>query len=63
VPLAQFSLAAPPIKDLELPADTLKYLAYPEEKMNRLKLFSPDWKLVNRIRPQWTEQWNKIFTA
>jgi putative spermidine/putrescine transport system substrate-binding protein len=63
VPLAQFSLAAPPIRDLEFPADTLKYLAYPEEKMNRLKLFSPDWKLVNRIRPQWTEQWNKIFTA
>lgn len=61
--LSQAAVIAPPIRDVELPAETLKYVAYPEEKMIRLKLFTPDWKLVNRIRTEWTEKWNKIFTA
>lgn len=60
--LAKFSLAAPPIKGLDIPSETLKYLAYPEEKMDQLGLFSPDWEYVNKARDGWTEKWNTIFT-
>lgn len=60
--LSKFALAAPPVRDLEFPADTLKYIAYPEKKMDELKLFSPDWKYVNQARDGWTEKWNAIFT-
>lgn len=60
--LSQFALAAPPIRDMELPEETLKYLAYPESKMDELSLFSPDWAHVNQARDGWTEKWNTIFT-
>jgi putative spermidine/putrescine transport system substrate-binding protein len=60
--LSKFALAAPPIRDLEFSAETLKYIAYPEKKMDDLALFSPDWKYVNQARDGWTEKWNTIFT-
>jgi len=60
--LSTFSLAAPPVRDLEFSAETLKYIAYPEKKMDDLGLFSPDWKYVNQARDGWTEKWNTIFT-
>jgi putative spermidine/putrescine transport system substrate-binding protein len=60
--LAKFALAAPPVRDLDFPPETLKYLAYPEKRMDELGLFSPDWTFVNQARPAWTEQWNTIFT-
>ena len=60
--LSEFALAAPPIRDVDFKADTLKYIAYPEKKMDDLGLFSPDWKYVNQARDGWTEKWNTIFT-
>jgi putative spermidine/putrescine transport system substrate-binding protein len=60
--LAKFSLAAPPVGGLEFPPDVLKYLAYPESRMDKLGLFSPDWGYVNEARAGWTEKWNRIFT-
>lgn len=60
--LAEFSLAAPPVKGLDFKPDVLKYLAYPEKKMDDLGLFSPDWAHVNKNRAAWTEKWNTIFT-
>lgn len=60
--LSTFALAAPPIRDVEFPAEVRKYLAYPESRMDELGLFSPDWKYVNEARSGWTEKWNTIFT-
>lgn len=60
--LAKFALAAPPVKGLDFPPDVLKYIAYPETKMDQLGLFSPDWTHVNQARGAWTEKWNTIFT-
>jgi putative spermidine/putrescine transport system substrate-binding protein len=61
--LAKAALAAPPLPGIELDKETLKYVAYPQEKMDDLKLFSPDWAYVNKARDGWTEKWNQIFAA
>jgi putative spermidine/putrescine transport system substrate-binding protein len=62
-PLAEFSLAAPPIEGLTFPPDIAKLLAYPLAKMEDMALFSPDWAYVNAQRPAWIEKLNQIFIA
>ena len=47
-PLAEVSLAAPPIDGLTFKPDFAKLLAYPVAKMDEMALFSPDWAYVNR---------------
>jgi putative spermidine/putrescine transport system substrate-binding protein len=61
--LSEYTLTAPPIRDLEFSKDTLKYLPYPLAEMERMKLFLPDWKHINAVRGKWTEIWNRVFTA
>jgi len=62
-PLAEFALIAPPVAGIDLSKDTLKYVAYPETKMNELGLFSPDWAFINKNRSVWTEKMNQIFAV
>lgn len=60
-PLAEVSLAAPPIDGLEFKGDLARMLAYPVAKMDEMALFSPDWAYVNQNRPAWIERYNQIF--
>jgi putative spermidine/putrescine transport system substrate-binding protein len=60
-PLAEVSLAAPPIEGLEFKPELAKLLAYPQKKMDEMALFSPDWAYVNANRPAWIERYNQIF--
>jgi putative spermidine/putrescine transport system substrate-binding protein len=62
-PLAEFAIAAPPIDGLEFKPDTAKLLAYPLAKMDEMRLFSPDWAYVNKVRANWIEKLNGIFVA
>jgi len=62
-PLAEFALIAPPVDGIELSEETLKYIAYPESRMDELGLFSPDWGFINKRRSEWTEKMNQIFTG
>ena len=62
-PLAEVSLAAPPIDGLEFKPELAKMLAYPVKKMDEMALFSPDWAYVNANRAAWIEKYNQIFVA
>lgn len=62
-PLAEVSLAAPPIAGLEFKPELAKLLAYPDTKMDEMALFSPDWAYVNANRAAWIEKYNQIFVA
>jgi putative spermidine/putrescine transport system substrate-binding protein len=62
-PLAEFALIAPPVAGIEFSKDTLKWIAYPEARMDELGLFTPDWGFINERRSAWTEKMNQIFSA
>ncbi len=62
-PLAEFAIAAPPIDGLNFTGNAARLLAYPVAKMDELRLFSPDWKHVNQVRPAWIERLNQIFVS
>ena len=62
-PLAEVSLAAPPIEGLEFKPELAKLLAYPLSKMEDMALFSPDWAYVNANRAAWIEKYNATFVA
>ena len=62
-PLAEVSLAAPPISGLTFKPELAKLLAYPDTKMDEMALFSPDWAYVNANRAAWIEKYNAIFVA
>ena len=47
MPLAEVSLAAPPIAGMTFEPELAKLLAYPEAKMDEMALFSPDWAYIN----------------
>jgi putative spermidine/putrescine transport system substrate-binding protein len=61
--LAQETLTAPTISDLEFKPDVAKYMAYPESKMDEMGIFSPDWTFINPIRPRILEKYNQVFSA
>jgi putative spermidine/putrescine transport system substrate-binding protein len=58
--LCQKLSTTPVVQGVALPAPTLERLAYDEGKAERL--FVSDWKFINKIRPEWPERWNKIFS-
>jgi putative spermidine/putrescine transport system substrate-binding protein len=60
--LAEFALIAPPVSGIEFSAETLKWIPYPERKMDELGLFTPDWGHINARRGAWTERMNQIFS-
>ena len=61
--LAEFALIAPPVAGIEFKPETLKYIAYPDTKMDQLGLFNPDWTFINQKRSAWTEKCDQIFSA
>jgi putative spermidine/putrescine transport system substrate-binding protein len=61
--LAEFALISPPVSGVELSPQALKYVAYPDTRMDELSLFMPDWTHINKQRAAWTEAANRIFSA
>jgi len=61
--LAKATLAAPTINGLEFKPDVLKYIAYPESKMEEMGIFSPDWNFINPLRPSLVEKYNQVFIS
>ncbi|WP_170115988.1 extracellular solute-binding protein [Brenneria roseae] len=61
--LAEATLSAPTVRDIEFDAETLKYLAYPESKMNELNLFTPDWTYIIPRRAELLEKYNQTFSG
>lgn len=61
--LAEAALAAPSVSGLSFKPEIANLLAYPDTKMDQLGLFSPDWEFVNKVRSEWVEKTNQIFTA
>jgi putative spermidine/putrescine transport system substrate-binding protein len=61
--LAEATQTAPSISGLNIKADVLKYMAYPESKMDDMKLFAADWSYVNPRRPKWLEKSTELFGA
>ncbi|ORM65506.1 ABC transporter substrate-binding protein [Pantoea rodasii] len=61
--LAEVTLSAPTVRGITFDEATLKYLAYPEEKMQQLKLFTPDWTYIIPRRAELLERYNQTFNA
>jgi putative spermidine/putrescine transport system substrate-binding protein len=61
--LAEQTLTAPSLGGLSFKPDVEKYMAYPESKMDEMGIFSPDWTLINPMRPQLIEKYNQVFSA
>jgi putative spermidine/putrescine transport system substrate-binding protein len=61
--LAEQTLTAPSLGGLSFKPDVEKYMAYPESKMDEMGIFSPDWILINPMRPQLIEKYNQVFSA
>jgi putative spermidine/putrescine transport system substrate-binding protein len=59
--LAEQTLTAPSLGGLSFKPDVEKYMAYPESKMDEMGIFSPDWTLINPMRPQLIEKYNQVF--
>lgn len=59
--LAEETLTAPTISGLDFNPEVLKYMAYPEAKMDEMAIFSPDWTFINPIRPKLLEKYNQVF--
>jgi putative spermidine/putrescine transport system substrate-binding protein len=38
-------------------------MAYPESKMDEMRIFSPDWVFINPLRPKLLETYNQVFGA
>ena len=51
----------PSVSGLNFKPDTAKRLAYPEARMDEMKLFAADWAYVNPRRAAWLEKTNQIF--
>jgi putative spermidine/putrescine transport system substrate-binding protein len=61
--LAEQTLTAPSLGGLTFKPEIEKYMAYPEAKMDEMGIFSPDWTLINPMRPQLIEKYNQVFSA
>ncbi|MGK3114302.1 extracellular solute-binding protein [Candidatus Pantoea formicae] len=61
--LAEVTLSAPTVRGINFDAATLKYLAYPEDKMKQLNLFTPDWTYIIPRRAELLERYNQTFNA
>jgi putative spermidine/putrescine transport system substrate-binding protein len=60
---SEYAYTAPPVSGIEFSSETLKYLAYPVEEMDKRGLFTPDWEFINANRSGWTEKMNGIFAV
>ncbi|GAB4065545.1 extracellular solute-binding protein [Ancylobacter sonchi] len=60
---SEYAYTAPPVSGIEFSPETLKYIAYPVEEMDKRGLFTPDWEYINARRSGWTEKLNGIFAV
>ena len=60
---SEYALTAPPVSGIDFSEETLKYIVYPVEEMDRRGLFTPDWSFINGKRSEWTERLNSIFAV
>lgn len=61
--VAEVAYSAPAVKGLDLNPEALKELAYPENRLEEMKLLAPDWAYLNPIRSQIIEKWNATFSG
>lgn len=61
--LAEQTLSAPTVADIEFRPDVQRFLAYPETKMQDMGLFTPDWNYIVPRRGPWLERYNQVFTG
>lgn len=61
--MAEVAYSAPTVRGLELSAEALKHLPYPEAKVEEMNLLAPDWAYINPIRSQIIEKWNSVFSG
>lgn len=61
-PLAEVTVAAPPIRGLDFAPELARLMAYPVERMDDLGMFNPDWAALNPLRGGWIERLNQLFT-
>ena len=59
--LATATLTSPSVRGATFPPSVGKYIAYPEEKMDAMKLFAADWAFINPKRPGLLEKYNQTF--
>ena len=61
--LAEANFSAPTVKNVELNAETLKVAAYPESRMDEMKLLITDWTTIIPKRGAIVEKYNAVFGA
>lgn len=61
--LAEATFAAPTIKGVTLNEATAKLVAYPEARMDEMKLMTIDWSFINPKRGALVEKYNQVFGA
>jgi putative spermidine/putrescine transport system substrate-binding protein len=59
--LAAATLTAPSVAGATFAPDIAKYIAYPEQKMDDMGLFTADWTYINPRRAGWLEKYNQVF--
>ena len=60
---AEFTGGSPAVTGLSLSEEFNKRVIYDDAERARLKVMTPDWKFLNKARADWTNRWNRIFTA
>lgn len=61
--LAEATFAAPTVKGVKLNDTTAKLVAYPETRMDEMKLMTIDWSFINPKRGALVERYNQVFGA
>ncbi len=59
--LAEYVFSAPTVKNITLNAETAAIAAYPESRMDEMKLMTIDWSLINPKRGAIVEKYNQVF--
>lgn len=60
--ISEFALTAPTVKDVKFDDEILKYIPYPPEELDKRGIKEPDWTHLNKVRGQWVEEWNRVFS-
>ncbi len=61
--LAAATATAPTVTGLTFKPETARLLAYPEARMDEMRLFTADWSFINPRRGAWLEKTNQIFVG
>ena len=58
--MAEYTVAAPSVSDIELDATTAAVVAYPESRMREMKLYVLDWERINPQRSAILDKFNQV---